>query len=730
MAGKFELLSLIGTGTFGEAWVAKSRPNGVKCVIKVVKILKLSDKELDQSLTEVSILARMNHPNIVKYLDAYVENGALNIAMEYADGGDLHRKISNQKGIYFGKQIIVDWFVQICLALRYIHSQNILHRDLKTQNIFLTSDGKIKLGDFGIARVLKDSRDHAMTAIGTPFYLSPEICQKKPYNHKSDMWALGCVLYEMCCLHVPFDAEDFQGLILKILQEKYNPIPKNLGTTLSYLVTKLLDKNPDRRPSAEDILSMSVLKSFVQRHEPSALKKPITTALRSRSDSSNESNIPQGKGDCKMPQKNPGPALPKYRKDSLQCVKNEDKENIHPITACKTYLVQNPKFRHLSAVSPRLNKIVARQRRVHSAETNAECAKPTEVKEVPQVGKSKGKESKADKGTVVGTKVKSNKKDNSEDKGLRREIFLVITRHLTQTSAVKLAKENQMRPDEIEDDYFDGACNVQIWRDATDVLMEEEIHVKASGYLGNKRRSSYDPNLHKPMLTDNAKADKVRRSSLGPFNGPYSKPRSSYDPDGSTNRMSLDSQRGAKKPASRLPRLSMERRPSPVGSEFNRPALNVVSQKRGQRSDSTLLSEDYYSDTDEDVFDALSESVGSPHVKGDGKIIDNRSNDTYYEHHPKNIVRSKLIFGPQKREVDRAMRRSSSYDTIVTKKKKEFCDNLSGSPIQRAHSTGSIDKGKESYGKRDVSGSRSSSRSKTYMVPGGSKMSIPETGKF
>ena len=87
MAGNFELLTLIGTGTFGEAWVAKSTLNGTKCVVKVVNILKLSEKELDQSLTEVSILARMNHANIVKYFDAYVHNGALNIAMEYADGG-------------------------------------------------------------------------------------------------------------------------------------------------------------------------------------------------------------------------------------------------------------------------------------------------------------------------------------------------------------------------------------------------------------------------------------------------------------------------------------------------------------------------------------------------------------------------------------------------------------------------------------------------------------------
>ncbi|XP_061192835.1 serine/threonine-protein kinase Nek3-like [Saccostrea echinata] len=347
MADNFQLLTLLGTGTFGEAWIAKSRKHEMRCVVKVINILRLSERELDQALTEVSVLGRMHHVNIVRYLDAYVHDGALNIAMEYADGGDLHKKICDQKGVSFNKEVIMDWFVQMCMALQYIHKQNILHRDLKSQNIFLTSKSIVKVGDFGIARVLKDSSDLAVTTIGTPFYLSPEICQKKPYNHKSDMWALGCVLYEMCCLSVPFNAEDLQELILKILQENYKAIPRFLGSTLSLLIKKLLDKNPENRPSADYILSLSALKPYIQKHDP---KSRQLRQLQSKERRFSLPNIPTKHKE------------EKERKNSIASV---DKENLDPKMAGKTYLVKNPKFKQL-ANTPNISHIVAKQRKRQS----------------------------------------------------------------------------------------------------------------------------------------------------------------------------------------------------------------------------------------------------------------------------------------------------------------------------------------------------------------------------
>ncbi|VEL16238.1 unnamed protein product [Protopolystoma xenopodis] len=146
-------------------------------------------------------MAKMYHPNIVKYCVSFEEeNGCLHIVMEYCNGGDLYSKINAQKGILFSEDQVMDYFVQISLGLKHIHDRMILHRDIKSQNIFLTKDDRIKLGDFGIAKVLNSTLDLARTCIGTPYYLSPEICENKPYNNKSDIWALGCVLYEMATL--------------------------------------------------------------------------------------------------------------------------------------------------------------------------------------------------------------------------------------------------------------------------------------------------------------------------------------------------------------------------------------------------------------------------------------------------------------------------------------------------------------------------------------------------
>ena len=100
----------------------------------------------------------------------------------------------------------MNWFVQICFAIKYIHDKNILHRDLKLSNIFLSSNGDINLGDFGIAKVLDNSDEFAKTIVGTPYYLSPEICLRRPYNQKSDIWSLGCILYELMNMKHAFEA--------------------------------------------------------------------------------------------------------------------------------------------------------------------------------------------------------------------------------------------------------------------------------------------------------------------------------------------------------------------------------------------------------------------------------------------------------------------------------------------------------------------------------------------
>uniref|UniRef100_A0A8C9AAX6 non-specific serine/threonine protein kinase n=1 Tax=Prolemur simus TaxID=1328070 RepID=A0A8C9AAX6_PROSS len=247
---KYVRLQKIGEGSFGKAVLVKSTEDGRQYVIKEINISRMSSKEREESRREVAVLANMKHPNIVQYKESFEENGSLYIVMDYCEGGDLFKRINAQKGILFQEDQILDWFVQICLALKHVHDRKILHRDIKSQNIFLTKDGTVQLGDFGIARVLNSTVELARTCIGTPYYLSPEICENKPYNNKSDIWALGCVLYEMCTLKhavicICFICVDlFSGF---------------------YLLSQLFKRNPRDRPSVNSILEKGFIAKRIEK---------------------------------------------------------------------------------------------------------------------------------------------------------------------------------------------------------------------------------------------------------------------------------------------------------------------------------------------------------------------------------------------------------------------------------------------------------------------------------
>jgi NIMA (never in mitosis gene a)-related kinase 1/4/5 len=152
---------------------------------------------------EVDLLRKLDHPYIVSYKDSFFDSRKehLCIVQTFCDGGDISTRVRDAHGKRFSEDQILEWFVQILLALLSIHGKKILHRDLKTQNIFLVKkDESVRLGDFGIARVLNSTVALAHTAIGTPLYMSPEVCRNQPYGFKSDVWALGCVLYELTTL--------------------------------------------------------------------------------------------------------------------------------------------------------------------------------------------------------------------------------------------------------------------------------------------------------------------------------------------------------------------------------------------------------------------------------------------------------------------------------------------------------------------------------------------------
>ena len=155
-----------------------------------------------------SKLTDISHPNIVSYKEAFFSTNpdALCIIMEYADGGDLYEKINKHKNMwtFFDEAEIWEYFIQIVKGLHRLHDMKILHRDLKCANVFLNQDGTVKLGDLNVSKVAKLGLVNTQT--GTPYYASPEVWKDKPYDYWSDIWSLGCVLYEMITLQPPFTA--------------------------------------------------------------------------------------------------------------------------------------------------------------------------------------------------------------------------------------------------------------------------------------------------------------------------------------------------------------------------------------------------------------------------------------------------------------------------------------------------------------------------------------------
>ncbi|KAK3761529.1 hypothetical protein RRG08_051217 [Elysia crispata] len=252
---EFERIKVIGKGSYGEVWLAKHKKDKKQYVLKKMNLGKASKRERKSAEQEAKLLSKLKHPNIVSYKDSFeTDSGFLFIAMQYCEGGDLYARLKEQKGIPLEERQVVEWFVQIAMALQYMHERNILHRDLKTQNIFLTKSKIIKVGDLGIARVLDSAGDMATTLIGTPYYMSPELFSNKPYNHKSDVWALGCCVYEMTTLKHAFNAKDMNSLVYKILKGRMPPMPRQYSADLLVLMKSMLHQDPEKRPSVNRIL--------------------------------------------------------------------------------------------------------------------------------------------------------------------------------------------------------------------------------------------------------------------------------------------------------------------------------------------------------------------------------------------------------------------------------------------------------------------------------------------
>jgi len=251
---KYNILGVIGTGAQAIAYLVENREqNNKRYVMK--KVVPACRSMIEQ---EVQILLQLKHPNIISYHECFEHDMCLHIVTEYCQGGDLAHLLAaiKKKGQIVAPDVGKSWIIQLCYALQYCHDHNIIHRDVKTANVFLSEDQRtVLLGDFGIARVLEGG-GMASTMVGSPYNFSPELVQGKPYDAKSDAWALGCVMYEILNLKRPFDVDNIGQLVQLISIAKYGAMESSVPLALKNTIGLLLQKDPRSRPSAGQVAAL------------------------------------------------------------------------------------------------------------------------------------------------------------------------------------------------------------------------------------------------------------------------------------------------------------------------------------------------------------------------------------------------------------------------------------------------------------------------------------------
>mmetsp|Transcript_50769 Transcript_50769/g.94929 ORF Transcript_50769/g.94929 Transcript_50769/m.94929 type:complete len:481 (+) Transcript_50769:90-1532(+) len=256
----FKQMALLGEGAYSAVYKVLRLADNEIYALKKVKLPSLSDKEKQNALNEVRLLASVKHPNVVAYKEAFWDDKTrcLCIVQECADG-DLLQQINKckQERAYLREADVWRYLDGMCQGLKALHDIRVLHRDMKSANVFLshTKDGTAaKLGDFNVSKVAK--RGLCMTQTGTPYYASPEVWRDMPYDAKSDMWSLGCILYEMVALRPPFRAEDMEGLYRKVVRGQYPRIPAHYSQDLADVIAALLQVHPRNRPAVDQLYQM------------------------------------------------------------------------------------------------------------------------------------------------------------------------------------------------------------------------------------------------------------------------------------------------------------------------------------------------------------------------------------------------------------------------------------------------------------------------------------------
>lgn len=259
--GKFRILQTIGKGAFSTVYKVQRLKTRKIYALKKINLGELQEKEIQNSLNEIRILASVKNPYIVGFKEAFIikDTQELCIIMDYAGGGDLSDKIKRcqLKNMRFPEMVVLRFFRQLCLALSELHDKNIVHRDLKTANIFMSEDCRmLKIGDMNVSKILKNT--FAYTQTGTPYYASPEVWRDEPYDTKTDIWSLGCVMFEICMLRPPFKAQNMDELYSKVQARHMEKFDSFYSRDLQSCILRLLEPNPRMRPDCRQILKNKI----------------------------------------------------------------------------------------------------------------------------------------------------------------------------------------------------------------------------------------------------------------------------------------------------------------------------------------------------------------------------------------------------------------------------------------------------------------------------------------
>ena len=293
----FEIVKQLGKGSYGTVYVVHSKLDKNTYVMKKMELNHLKESQQKECYREVSILRKVSHPNIIKYYSSFLENESLCIIMEYAELGDLYTLIKHYKRHqkYFDEILLWRIAYEVLNGLDYLHTNNIIHRDIKCLNLFLSKDHHVKIGDLGVSTISALGGMHC-TRVGTPLYLSPELVKQIPYDYKTDIWSFGCSLYHLASLEPPFTGNNLIVLGNNIVKGRPKDLPGFYSNEIKDFIWRMLTKKAEKRPNARDAKNMipkNIMESIylANKNKEEIKARPFSSVGKRKTNEINNNNI-------------------------------------------------------------------------------------------------------------------------------------------------------------------------------------------------------------------------------------------------------------------------------------------------------------------------------------------------------------------------------------------------------------------------------------------------------